>query len=122
MKKIFLLTAALLVSGVSATFAADHRVSVSDFRFSPKTVNAVVGDTITWRWQNGMHTTTSTSIPSGAASWNSPIDSSHLRFRYQVTVAGTYRYQCNFHFAQGMVGTIRVTAGPARAVESSTSR
>ena len=108
MKKIVLL-AALLIGSVSAAWPADHRVRVSDFRFTPSTVNAVVGDTITWRWQNGMHTTTSTNIPQGARSWNAPIDSANTRFRTRLRVAGTYSYQCNFHFAQGMVGTIVVS-------------
>ena len=109
MKKILLL-AALLTGSVSAAWAADHRVRVADFVFTPSTVNAVVGDTITWRWQNGMHTTTSVSVPVGARQWNKPIDVSHTRFRMRVTVAGTYSYQCNFHLAQGMTGRILVSA------------
>ena len=109
MKK-FLLLAALLLGSVSATFAADHRVTVADFQFTPKTVNARVGDTISWTWQNGMHTTTSVTIPAGATAWNAPIDSSSTRFRIRLTVAGTYHYQCNFHFNIGMKGTIRVSA------------
>ena len=117
MKKILLL-AAVLVASVSAAWSADHRVRVSDFQFTPSTVNAVVGDTISWRWQNGMHTTTSVNIPPGARSWNAPIDSAHTMFRTRLRVAGTYTYQCNFHFAQGMTGTIVVSAaspaqGPA---------
>jgi len=83
---------------------------VGDFQFTPKTVNARVGDTISWSWQNGTHTTTSTSVPAGATSWDSPMNSSSTRFRTRVTVAGTYRYQCSFHFAMGMKGTIKVMA------------
>jgi plastocyanin len=113
MKKILLL-AALLIGSVSATWAADHRVTVSDFVFTPSTVNAVAGDTVTWIWRTGMHTTTSTSIPPGARSWNAPIDSVNTRFRIRLRVAGTYNYQCNFHFAQGMVGTIVVSAASPR--------
>ena len=115
MKKIILL-AALLVSTVSGAWSADHRVRVSDFQFTPSTVNAVAGDTITWMWQGGMHTTTSVNIPAGARRWNKPINSSATRFRIQLTVAGTYSYQCNFHFAQGMVGTIVVSAASPRQV------
>ena len=109
MKKILLL-AALLIGSVSAAWAADHRVRVSNFVFTPSTVNAVVGDTISFMWQNGMHTTTSVSVPAGARRWNKPIDVSHTRFRVPLTVAGTYTYRCNFHFAQGMTGTIVVSA------------
>jgi len=109
MKKILLL-AAVLIGSVSGTWAADHRVTVSDFVFRPSTLNAVVGDTVTWVWRNGMHTTTSTNIPPGARSWDAPIDSTNTRFRIRLRVAGTYSYQCTFHFFQGMVGTINVSA------------
>ena|SRR5689334_14209535 len=109
MKKLLLL-AVLLIGSVSATWAADHRVTVSNFVFTPSTVNAAVGDTITWVFQNGMHTTTSTTVPPHARPWDAPIDSTHLRFRIRLRVAGTYSYHCNFHFAQGMVGTLTVSA------------
>ena len=110
MKKILLLVVAVAVCGASAASAAQIRVRVSNFTFQPATINAHVGDTIVWRFVNGMHTTTSTSVPAGAQTWNAPIDSAHTQFRYRVRVAGTYQYQCNFHFAQGMVGTIVVSA------------
>ena len=109
MKKTLLL-AALLIASVSAAWSADHRVRVSGLSFTPSTVNAAVGDTITWIWRDGMHTTTSTNIPPGARAWNAPLDATHTRFRTRLRVAGTYNYQCNFHFAQGMVGTIVVSA------------
>jgi plastocyanin len=116
MKKILLLTMALAICGASAASAARIRVRVQNFTFQPATINANVGDVIVWRFVNGMHTTTSTSVPAGAQTWNAPIDSTHTQFRYQLRVAGTYQYQCNFHFAQGMVGTIVVSAaGPRQA-------
>jgi plastocyanin len=110
MKKILLLAVALAICGTSVASAARIRVRVQNFTFQPATINAHVGDVIVWRFVNGMHTTTSTSVPAGAQTWNAPIDSAHTQFRYQVQVAGTYQYQCNFHFAQGMVGTIVVSA------------
>ena len=110
MKKILLLTMALAICSVSAASAAQIRVRVQNFTFQPATINAHVGDMIIWRFVNGMHTTSSTSVPAGAQTWNAPIDSTHTQFRYRLQVAGTYQYQCNFHFAQGMVGTIVVSA------------
>ena len=111
MKKILLL-AALLTGSVSVGWAADHKIRVSDFEFTPSSVNALAGDTITWVWQNGMHTTTSRDIPPGARQWDKPIDESSRQFRMQVTVAGRYMYGCRFHFAQGMKGIIVVSASP----------
>ena len=110
MKKILLLTVALAICSASAASAAKIHVRVQNFTFQPATINAHVGDMIIWRFVNGMHTTTSTSVPAGAQTWNSPIDSTHTQFRYVIRVAGTYQYQCNFHFTLGMVGTINVTA------------
>ena len=103
-----LLVAAFLIGSMSATFAATHHVLVSDFQFTPSAINAVVGDVIVWRWQNGMHTTTSTSVPAGARPWDAPMNSTSQRFRYRLRVAGTYQYHCNFHHI--MRGTITVSA------------
>lgn len=114
MKKILLLAAVLAIASVSAASAATIRVRVQDFKFQRASITAHVGDVVIWQWVNGMHTTTSTSVPAGARTWNSPIDSTHTQFRYRIQVAGTYQYQCNFHFAQGMVGTITVSAAPRR--------
>ena len=117
MKKILVL-AAILIGGVSAAWAADHPVTVSDFAFTPRTVTAVVGDTISWTWVSGMHTTSTNSahVPAGAVPWNKPIDASHTQFVMTVTVAGTYKYRCNFHFRQGMTGQILVSATGPRQV------
>ena len=81
---------------------------MSDFAFTPATLNVAVGDLIIWRWQSGMHTTTSLTVPAGARPWNRPIDMTNTRFRYRVRVAGTYTYQCNFHATQ-MQGMINAT-------------
>jgi len=107
MKRVFLLLA--LISSFTVAFGKKITVNVSDFQFKAKTVNAVVGDVIMWVWVNGKHTTTSVTIPAAAAKWNKPIDATHLRFSYTLKVAGTYKYQCNFHFSIGMVGKIVVS-------------
>ena len=94
------------ISGVGSQDSRQSR----GFQICATTISAHVGDIVIWHWVNGMHTTTSTSVPVGALPWNSPIDSTHMQFRYRLQVAGTYQYQCNFHFAQGMRGTIVVSA------------
>lgn len=110
MKKALLLFATVFC--VCTIFAQTHRlrkVKVSDFQFLPATFNAKVGDTVLWIWQNGGHTTTSTSVPLNAKTWNSPINSTHKRFRYIIRKAGTYQYECSIH-SFSMKGTITVTA------------
>ena len=108
MKKTLFLTAFLLCS-VTATFATIITVRVSNYKFSPSTVNAKLGDSILFKWQNGIHTTTSLSVPTGAASWNKPMDSAHKKFGYILKKTGTYSYDCTIHSAV-MKGTINVTA------------
>lgn len=82
------------------SFATKHIVTVQSFSFNPANISSVlVGDTIRWVWVNGSHTTTSVTIPGGAATWNSPITSVVTSFEYKVTVAGIYNYKCTPHAA-----------------------
>jgi plastocyanin len=81
-------------------------VNVQNFSFSPSNLPGVaVGDTIKWVWINGSHTTTSTTIPGSAASWDEPITSSNTFYEYPVTAAGSYNYVCTPHAGMGMVGS-----------------
>jgi len=92
-------------------FATKHIISVQNFNFSPSMVNNVqIGDTMRWQWVSGSHTTTSSTIPAGAAAWDSPINSSVTVYEYRVTTAGTYNYVCTPHAAGGMVGLFTVSA------------
>ncbi|MFZ1799422.1 MAG: T9SS type A sorting domain-containing protein [Chitinophagaceae bacterium] len=83
-------------------------IQVANFQFSPANVNVIVGDTVKWVWVDGTHTTTSTSLPGGAAAWDSPINTTTTSFSYKVTIAGTYNYWCTIH-APSMAGVITAT-------------
>jgi plastocyanin len=109
MKKNLLLIAGILCFA-TASFATTHTVSVADFSFTPSSFTAHPGDTIKWVWMNGSHTTTSTTIPSGAAPWNSNMNSSTTTFTYVATVPGTYNYVCTPHASMGMTGTFTVVS------------
>jgi len=87
------------------SYATTWTVNVDDFQFSPATLNVTVGDVIHFVWVSGTHTTTSVSIPTGASSWNSPINAGTTSFDVSVTKAGTYSYQCNFHASFGMIAS-----------------
>lgn len=95
--------------------ATTWNVAVANFSFNPATINAVVGDVIQFNWVSGSHTTTcgsglsGTSLPSGAAEWDSPLKSTNVTYSYTVTKAGNYLYGCIPHFAFGMQGTIIVS-------------
>ena len=110
MKKFILLFTVFFSCFVTSLNAATITIHVANFKFTPKTVNAVVGDVIQWVWDNGDHTTTSKTIPVGAAAWDAPMNTTdHPTFSYTITVQGTYNYKCTPHEAFGMVGTITAT-------------
>ena len=93
-------------------FAVTHTVQVGNYYFNPSTLNVEVGDIVKWVWVNGSHTTTSSSVPAGAASWDSPINSGNQTYSYTVTVAGTYNYVCTPHASMGQTGSFTATAPP----------
>ena len=118
MRKIILtslLFASLFLTTANST---TFTVTASGFTFTPSSIpNAKVGDTITWVFVSGIHTTTSVTIPSGAAIWDAPIAAATPTFSYVITKAGTYNYQCTFHALFGMTGTF--TAMPAGIKQTS---
>ncbi len=93
----------------SNSIATKYHIDVQDFSFSPSTIPTVkIGDTIEWEWKSGSHTTTSITVPAGAATWDQPINSNSIFFEYIPAVIGTYAYKCTPHFAMGMTGTFTV--------------
>jgi plastocyanin len=100
MKKVFLL--ALFTCCLSVAFANVDtiiKIQVVNNQFKPKTVNAKVGDTIRWIWKMGSHTTTSTSVPVGALTWNKPMNSTHLRFTYILKKRAPINTDATFTFS-----------------------
>jgi plastocyanin len=102
---IFVMIIAALVSLHQEAKATIHTVQSGNFFFNPNSLNVTVGDTIKWVNTAGSHTTTSSNIPSGAATWDANLNSSTPTFLYKVTVAGTYDYVCTPHISMGMVGS-----------------
>lgn len=99
-----------------------HTITVQDFNFSPSSLSGVqVGDIIRWVWVNGSHTTTSTSVPSGAAAWDSPMTSSVDTFEYTVTTAGTYNYVCTPH-SPNMAGSFTATETTTTSVKTNSQQ
>jgi plastocyanin len=97
MNKNLLFAAAILFLAVN-TKATTHTIQVADFSFTPSSIpNVHLGDTVKWVWMSGTHTTTSTSVPTGAATWNQSMTSSSTTFIYVPTVAGNYAYDCSVH-------------------------
>jgi plastocyanin/flagellar assembly factor FliW len=108
----------------SRSFCTNYVVTVQNFSFSPAMVDAVVGDTITWQWVSGTHTTTcnssfpGTSLPPGAAPWDEPITSASPSYSYVIAVDGEYDYVCTIH-APNMAGIIMAVPLPVELVSFS---
>jgi plastocyanin len=102
----------LLLSLMSAavSMAATHVVTFGGsvgFKYSPSNFNCSVGDTVKWEGSFSTHPLSSTTIPTGAASWH---NASGSVFTYAVKVAGTYNYKCDVHSGSGMVGQFTAVA------------
>ena len=84
-------------------------VNVQNYSFTPYNLTHVIaGDTIQFKWIEGVHTTTSTSIPPDALDWDYPITQQEPSAIVIPMVNGTYQYVCTPH-APGMNGTFTVT-------------
>ncbi|MBE2279872.1 MAG: T9SS type A sorting domain-containing protein [Ignavibacteriaceae bacterium] len=98
MKKYFLFSiVAVLCLLTRTTDARIIEVSVISNAFAPTSFIAVVGDTIRWTLVEGSHNVVSTSVPTGAATWNYTFTGTGDTYSYIVTVDGVYEYECTFH-------------------------
>jgi len=80
--------------------------------YSPDKITLVVGANNTVTWTNNdsaHHTVTSSSVPSGATSFNSGDLAPGATYSYTFTTPGTYTYICNYH--TWMTATVTVVAG-----------
>jgi len=98
MKKItflsFFVMVLLFIVPVQST---THNVDVGNFYFSDVSFDAAVGDTIIWTLIEGTHTTTSTLVPAGAATWDYTFTGVSDTYTYVITIPGVYEYLCSFH-------------------------
>lgn len=79
-------------------------VKMSQIMFSPKTVNAKVGQTVTWTNEDSTaHNVTA----QGGASFKSADFGQGKSYSYKLVTPGTIKYVCTIH--PGMEGTLTVT-------------
>jgi plastocyanin len=107
-KMMLIATGMLLVWKTS--MATMHTVWVGDGAdtFDPQTFTASVGDTVDWNWGFSGYNVESTTIPNGAAPWNSGVHSDPFHYSYVITVPGVYNYKDATH--AGMTGSFTVTS------------
>jgi plastocyanin len=109
----------------SPALAADASVNVADFSFEPSEVQVGVGETVTWNFAVGGHTTTSSS--GQAERWNSgpTTNPGGTSFEHTFTKPGRFSYICppaperHEGHGRGRNGRVpafalAVLAGPAR--------
>lgn len=76
--------------------------------YSPANVTVAKGGKVIWTNNDPVpHTVTSTSVPSGASSFDSGNMNQGATFTVTFTVDGTYRYKCSYH--PWMTGIVIVT-------------
>lgn len=90
--------------------------------FNPVGLYVEPGETVTWKGENGQHSThafhpdtgSERRIPDGAEPWSSSVIS-YGTFEHTFEVEGTYDYYCGVHYNHSMVGRIVVGSpgGPA---------
>ena len=84
--------------------SANTNAIIEGFKFQPATMQANVGETMTWTQKdNAAHTVT---ITSGPESFDSGNLGKGQMFSYTFTKPGTYEYKCNIH--PRMKGTVIV--------------
>jgi plastocyanin len=112
---------AVAVLGVAApSLAADFSVDVTpEFSFAPKERKIGVGDTVTWTFSDGGHSTTSR--PDQPLKWNSKVLDKGKTFQETFTKPGKYQYYCIPHrdFMKGTIivgsDTVKKTVGAISA-------
>jgi plastocyanin len=90
-------------AAASAPAAGAAAVAIKDFTFNPATIQAKVGQNITWTNQD--------STPHTVTLDDKSVDSGNIAtgatFSHAFTQAGSYPYHCEIH--KQMVGTITVS-------------
>ena len=109
----------------SSAMAATNTIYIFNFNFGalPNThIDPVInlGDTVTWVWTNGTHSTTAT--PGQLESWDSGVQSTGFTFSHTFNNLGTFNYYCTVHSSSigcrqahanigSMVGHVTVVLG-----------
>jgi plastocyanin len=122
-----LVSVGLLFLCATGAMAATNTIYIFNLNFGalPNThIDPIInlGDTVTWVWTNGMHSTTAT--PGQLESWDSGIQTTATATNYSHTFSnlGTYNYYCRVHSEStgcrqampevgDMVGYVAVMAG-----------
>jgi plastocyanin len=103
---------ALLGAGSGSARAGCVTVNVGNYYFDPPEVTIFAGQTVTWVWVAGSHSTTSDDcMCCCACTWDSGVQATGCppyEFQFTFDTAGDYDYYCRPHLFLGMSGTVHV--------------
>jgi plastocyanin len=94
----------VLALAAPTVLAADRSVAIRDFQFAPKTLEARVGDVVTWTNRDSVAHSATARGGTFDTGLIQPGESGSIRF----TIGGVYRYICTPH--PNMTGTVIVRA------------
>lgn len=116
------MTLGVCLLSFQTTQATTWVVGVKSFSFENSPPVVAVGDTIQWYLLDAStHTTTSSTIPAGAASWDHVLDQFNQTNYYVVTVAGSYTYYCVYHPMMTATFTAEISTGVSSMVAADVS-
>ena len=116
MKRTTVLTALLLIVAAAPAAHAGQTVSIANFSFSPASLTAGLGDSITFdnTAVNG-HTSTS-----DGGFWNTGTITGGSSKDVEFSASGTFAYHCAIHPSMMAVIIVPITVGPAGPVAAGT--
>lgn len=92
-KTYFLALTVSLFCGSASAFAADTTVNISQFAFTPASIEVATGNKVTWvNEDKAVH-----SVVSDNPGFSSDPLKQGERFSTTFNTPGTYKYHCGFH-------------------------
>ena len=85
---------ALALLAPPAALAKDHKVSISDLKFTPRELKVKKGDTVVWTNNDDRDHTVTADDDKGFKSGNL---GSGKTFKYKFDKPGRYTYHCDYH-------------------------
>ncbi|WP_405727776.1 cupredoxin family copper-binding protein [Streptomyces sp. NBC_01537] len=92
---VLALTGLTLLPAAPARAAATHRIAMSGYAFSPRSMTVTAGDTVVWT--NDDTAPHDVKTTSGPVTIHSPMLSKGGSWSYTFTTPGTYAYVCTVH-------------------------
>ena len=104
--------APLLVGGGGGSAPTANTILVGDDYFDPEYLQVNVGDTITWQWVDGIHTTTSNNT-TGNDVWDIILSASNPTYTEVIDDVDNHYYYDQLSSATGLITTVNTDVVPS---------